>query len=131
MLKQISYRVMKMAEFDGKNPSVYYKVDCSCGDSRDILTFEIELDSEFNGMTLTTYCNTMWSSYWGLPNIFQRIWYRISGAFKILLFGELKFEHSIILQGEEHIQSFIDALEEGKCYIKKEKEKEKESTIKI
>jgi len=116
--KKISYRVMKMNEFEiGSDRSVFYKVDCACGDDEDILTFELEVDEEY--LTLTTYQKLMWSSYWGFPNWFIRVWSRIKKAFVVLFTGEINVEGSIILSGEEHIQSFIDALEEGKQYVKK------------
>jgi hypothetical protein len=114
---KITYRVMKMQEFAGNNPIVFYKLDCSCGDDSHILTFT--LDYEMNYISLTMYQNIVWSSYYGSHSIFYRIKERIVNAFKVLFFGYLEGQATLSLNGEEHIQSFINALEEGKGYVKK------------
>ena len=125
-MEKISYRVLKQGEFDGENPSIFYQVSCSCSDDRDIITLELEYD-DWDDISLSIYQQLMWSSYWGFKNWFQRVWYRISGALTILFTGEIKVEGSITLQGEKHIQSLIDALEEGKLYVKQFQDKEKKN----
>jgi len=120
MENKITYRVMKMQEFGGNNPTVFYKLDCDCGDNDHIITLELEyIMSDVN---LTMYQNIGWSSYYGGNNLFYRIKERIINSFKVLFFGHLEGEATLILNGEEHIQSFINALEEGKSHVKKYKE---------
>ena len=115
-MNKISYRVMKMQEFGGDQPCVYYKLDCSCGDDSHIITFS--LDRDMNDISLTMNQNIAWSSYYGRDNWFGRIWQRIVNAFKVLFFGYLEGEATLSLNGEEHVQAFINALEEGKSYVK-------------
>ena len=115
---KISYRVMKIGEFtgNGDEPCVYYKVACSCGCSEHDITLEIEHDWDM--LSISMEQEMSWSSYWGLKNIFQRIWFRLIGALKMLFTGHIDVTSSIILQGEEHIQSFLNAVEEGKYFVK-------------
>lgn len=106
-----------MQEFGGDNPTVFYKLDCSCGDDSHILTFT--LDYDMNDISLTMYQNIAWSSYYGSDNVFYRIKERIVNAFKVLFFGYLEGQATLSLNGEEHVQAFINALKEGKSYVKK------------
>lgn len=133
---EISYRVMKTNEFVFGEPCVYYKVACSCGCGEHDMTLEIEHDWDM--VTISLDQEMSWSSYWGVNNIFQRIWYRITGAWKMLFTGHIDVTGSVIFQGEEHIQGFLDAVEEGKDFViqhvkdhEKEKEKEKKLNEKV
>jgi len=116
-LKEISYRVLKVGEFNGDNPTVYYKVLCSCSEDRHTLTLELEHDCD--SVNLSIEQELTWSSVWGDYSWYQRIWNRITGAIKLLFVGYIDVQGDCIIQGEEHIQSFIDALEEGKGFIKR------------
>lgn len=116
-MKKINYKVMKAGEFLGKEPVVYYKVDCDCGSDDHILSFEIEHDESM--LSLITYQKLSWSSYYSYNNIFGRLWRKIKAIFKLIFLDYIDIEGSIILQGEEHIQNFIDALEEGREQVKK------------
>ena len=82
MTDKISYRVMKVAEFGGKNPSTFYKLECACTDNDHIITFEMEHDH--NSVTLSMQQNIAWSSYYGNDNVFRRIKDRIVNSFKVL-----------------------------------------------
>jgi len=126
---KISYRVLRVGEFGDKDPSIYYKLICSCTDNRD--TLDISLDHDWDCITLNLSQKLVWSSYWGTYPWYERLWYRITGSIKMLFMGYTNVEGSVMLQGEEHIQSFIDALEEGKIFIKKHYEKEKKINEKI
>ncbi len=126
---EISYRVLKVGEFEGKDPSIYYKVICSCTDNRD--TLDIALDHDWDCVTLTLSQKLVWSSYWGMYPWYERFWYRITSCFKMLFMGYTNVEGSVMLQGEKHVQGFIDALEEGKVFIRKHNEKEKKLNEKI
>jgi len=46
----------------------------------------------------------------------------------MLFKGYVEIEESFLLRGEEHIDSFIEALKEGKEYVKKGKEKNEDNT---
>lgn len=117
MKSKITYRVMKMKEFEGNNPTVYYKLDCDCGDEAHVIMFELEHDGQ--DINLNLYQNIAWSAYYGSNSFFTRLKERIINSFKVLIFGHLEGQATLILSGEEHIQNFINALEEGKEYVKK------------
>ena len=112
----ISNKVMKTAEYDD---SVYYRLPCSCGSDDHDITLEFEHDKKFPGMLfLNMYKDLAWSSYWGDRNIFERIWKKLKVAFRILFVGYIEVEESFIFQGEDQIDSFIEALTEGKESMK-------------
>jgi hypothetical protein len=112
-----NFRVMKTNEFED---AVYYRVACSCGSDDHDLTIEFERDPELPDMLfLNFYKDLAWSSYWGDSNFFNRIWKRFKASLRIFFVGYIEVEESFIIQGEEHIDSFIKALEEGKQFIKK------------
>ena len=52
-------------------------------------------------------------------NWFKRIWKRIKCSIKVLFTGYVELEESFIIQGEEQINDFIKALEEGRAHIMK------------
>ena len=114
----ISNKVMKTGEFDD---AIYYRLPCSSGSKNHDVTLEFEYDKDISEMIfLNMYANLEWSSYWGDTNFFQRIWRRIKTAVKILFTGYIQFEESFIIRGEDHIDAFIEALNEGK-YLMKQK----------
>ena len=107
---------MKTEKFDN---SIFYRIACSCGTDGHDLTLEFEHDKRFPHMLfLNMYKKLAWSSYWGMNNTwYKNIWKRITGAAKMLFKGYIEVEESFILKGEDHIDSFIEALEEGKGYM--------------
>lgn len=111
------FRVMKTNEFED---SVYYRATCSCGSDEHDITIEFEIDKDIDHMIfLNFYKKVYWSANWkSNDNWFKNILFRIKGAFKILFFGYLELQEDFILEGEEHIDSFINALKEGKEYLK-------------
>ena len=113
----ISNKVMKTEEFED---SIYYRIACSCGSDDHDMTIEFEHDKKFPSMLFVNmYKKLAWSSYWGMDNTwYKNIWKRITGAAKMLFKGYIEVEESFILKGEDHVDSFIKALEEGKVYIK-------------
>lgn len=114
----ISDKVMKIDEF---KDSVFYKVACDCGEDEHTLAIEFEYDKEIPEMIfLNFYKKIAWSSYWGDSNIFKKGWNRIKAATRILFTGYIDLEESFIIRGEKHVDSFIEALEEGKKYMKGE-----------
>lgn len=112
-----SYRTMKTNEF---KDAIFYRVACDCGSDEHDLHFEFEKDSEIPEMIfLNFYKKLVWSSYWGdNDKWYKNFWLRIKGATKMIFKGYVEVEESFILRGEDHIDSFIEALEEGKQYMK-------------
>ena len=115
----ISSKVMKTNEFDD---AVYYRVACECGSDEHDVTIEFEKLPDIDDMIfLNFYKKIYWSSNWkSNDNWLRNIWFRIKGSLKILFLGYLELEGDFIIKGEEHIDSFTEALKEGKSYIKGE-----------
>ncbi len=112
----ISKNVMRTHEF---KDSIYYKAECACGSSEDVVTIEFEKDISLSNMIiLNFYKHIAWCSYWGSTNIFYNFWKRIKCATKVLFTGYVDLEESFLIQGEESINDLIKALEEGKDYMK-------------
>lgn len=112
----ISKNVMKTHEF---KDSVFYRASCDCGSNEHDVSIEFEHDKEIPGMIFLNFYKTIaWASHWGNLNWFQRIWKRIKCSFTILFTGYIELEESFILQEESNIDGFIEALNEGKEYIK-------------
>lgn len=98
---------------------VHYKLNCNCGSDDHISTIEIEVDKEFHDMNLNFYKKMVWTSHWGDIPWYQRIWKRLTCSIKVLFTGWVELEESVLIYGEDNINSFIEALEEGKQIIKK------------
>jgi hypothetical protein len=118
----ISKCVMKTHEFDD---SIIYKVECSCGSDEHNVTIEFELQSEIPGMIfLNFYKKIAWCCHWGKTTWCEKLWKRISCSVKMLFTGYVELTESFILEDESNIDGFIEALQEGKNYIKKKKEEQ-------
>lgn len=107
--KNISAGVMKTHQFDDL---ILYQVGCSCGDKNCNMVLELEVDH--GTMFLNLYKNLSISVYWDDKNFFQRFWRRIKYAAMIFFTGYIKLEESHVFQGEDQINNFIAALQEGK-----------------
>lgn len=111
----IAKKVMKLDEF---KDAVFYRVACDCTSSDCDLTFEMEWDEEFDMITLGMYEDLRWSSHWVDYDKFgwwwRDKWLRLKVALRVLFTGYIKVEGWLILQGEEHVGTFIEALQEGK-----------------
>lgn len=107
----ISHKVMKMDEF---NEAVFYKADCSCGMDDHIATIEMEYDHRINDISINFYKKIAWCSHWGNYNWFERKWKQLQASIKLLFTGYIELEETFTLEGGEHLDSFIDALNEGK-----------------
>lgn len=113
-----SYRVMKTDEF---KDAIFYRISCAHSSAEHDLDIEFERDVDFkDDIFLNLYSKLAWSSYWKDDDKwYKNLWWRIKGAFKIIFKGYVEVHESFILEGEEHIDSFINALEEGKKYVKR------------
>jgi len=116
--EKISYKVSKDAEF---KDSVYYSVQSWCGHPDE--TIEIQLvkecyrDNAYH-ITLNFLGNARYYACYECDNWFRDKWYRIKGAFKLLFTGKLRLNHGVCIDNTEHIQSFINALQEGMEILK-------------
>jgi len=112
----ISKNVMKTHEFED---SIYYRAACSCGSDEHDVTIEFERDEDIPSMIfLNFYKKIGWCSHWGDLNWFERVWKRIKCSVIMLFTGYVELEESFILD-KDNIDSFIEALKEGKEYMKK------------
>jgi hypothetical protein len=69
------------------------------------------------------YKKLRWASYfYDGDKWYKNLWHRVKMATKCLLFGYIDVEESMIIRGTDHINSFIEALEEGKEKIKRKSE---------
>ena len=53
---------------------------------------------------------------------FKNLWYRLKKATRLVFTGYLKMNEDFILQGEDHVNNFIEILEEGKKFIKESRD---------
>lgn|GEM_PF-5165211 len=103
----ISYRVMRIQEFSN---SIIYKIDCACGYDDHSIKMEIEHDSEFADCIYLKFIkNVEWcdkSDKW-----YNKILDRLKCALTVLLTGYIQTEEVFILQGNDHIDAFIEAIQ--------------------
>lgn len=115
----ISKSTMKLAEW---NNAIMYRVACDCTDQDHDITLDLEFDPEVKMIFLNMYKKLQWSSVQGWNgNFFKEIYCRIKTAIKMLFTGYIEVESDFILR-EEQIDSFIEALEEGKRKLERVKE---------
>ena len=105
----ISYRAMKVVDVKG---SVFYTIVCDCLSPE----HNMEIEFEFNDgiIELFLYKTLYWKDYYRNFSWYCKYWKRISAAFRLLFGGYVEMQGDFLLQKEEHIDSFIDALKEGK-----------------
>lgn len=108
---------------DGK--SIWYKIDCDCGSDEHATTIEMEYDKSMNILSIHFYKEVSYSawSFWKDDDFFGKvkdayriIIRRIKGSIKVLFTGHLPMSDEFILINEQHINDFIEALQEAKQY---------------
>lgn len=109
--------------------SLYYSVTCDCGTPDCGAIIEIEVDEEFGLIEIYFHKNIKYD-YWtysdpGFLNFIKRHLHRWKGAIKLIFTGEITLQDSFVLIDIEHINNFIEALQEGRDYCLKVKEKDK------
>lgn len=112
----ISYRVMKTHEFED---SVFYRVACDCCDEEHDLTLMMEMDKD-NILTLSVFGNLECSVWYGNKNWFVRFWGKIKKTIEIWYRGYFSANYEMMIFDEEHLDSFISALQEAKEKFGKE-----------
>lgn len=114
-----SKKVMEITRF---SKSIFYRVACDCMSNKCDLTVELEKDDQT--IWLNMYKHFSPSAYYGRDwdhfDFIRVFWNKIKMCFKILFLGYIEIEETTVFQDEEHIQAFIQALEEGREYLKKE-----------
>lgn len=108
---------------------VVYKLNCNCDSNDHLTSIEIERDDDLHDLTIHFYKKMIWTSQWGEIAWYQRIWKRLICSIKMLFTGWIEVEEYVIIYGEDHINSLIEALEEGKQQIKKSLENENTTKI--
>lgn len=115
--KMISKNIMKLSEWKGT--SVWYRASCSCGGGEDCdCDIEFEIDKDFGFISLNFNKKIAYSSYYNNDFWFQRLWSNIKAAFKIMFTGYINMEASFMIQGDDQLDAFLEALTEGKDKVK-------------
>lgn len=115
-----TYRVMKTGEWGGTTPMIAYRVACDCHGRDCDLMMDYEIDHDYH--ILNFYKKLEFSAHdWGKFSIIKTLWNKLKAIKKILFNGYIEVESNLIIRGEEHIQNFINALEEGKRFIDENK----------
>ncbi|MFZ4438850.1 MAG: hypothetical protein ACOYOS_10515 [Syntrophales bacterium] len=107
--------------------SLYYSVQCDCGDGECGSIVEIEVDEEFRLIQLHFY-KDVYFDHWRYPDrtFLDRIkgyLYRWKKAIILAFTGEIKLHGDFVLVDIDHINDFIEALTEGRDYCVDVKEK--------
>ena len=130
--EKTSVGVSKIKEWKGS--SVWYKVNCACGDCDSMI--DLSFDKDFGHIDVEFYKTIMWGDYYQKERFWQRWWLRIKMATQIIFKGYTELEGSFMIEEIQHLDSFITALEEGREKVKQfkldfEKENENEITNRI
>jgi len=116
----ISSMVMKTSEGPGY---VFYRVACDCTDPDHDIILELEVDPKgYPIYSLNIYSNLDINANWQDNNFFSKAWRRIKIAIKVLCTGYVEIGSNFLLMTGDHIDSFINALQEGKEKLAKYRE---------
>jgi hypothetical protein len=125
-----SNRISKISEGD---KHIFYKAECACSLPNHSHIIEIsDSMSDLGILEMTFYSTQVDKDWWKIPDkdhphALKNMWWafkrRIVCAFNILFKGYYETEVDFMLQGEEQIRDYINALEEGLAKIKNEKQK--------
>jgi len=118
-MDKLSYRVMRTNEFPDQQ-SVFYRISCDCDDAEHDMMIEFEFDRGI--MEIFLYKTFYWKHYYAWCHWYEKIWKRISASARILFGGYIEMQGDLLIVEEEHIDAFIEALQEGKGKLKKWKE---------
>lgn len=109
---KISTGVSKIKEWKGS--SVWYKVNCACGSGECDSIIDLSFDKDFGGISVEFYKTIMWCDYYQKDHWWDRLWLRVKMSMQILFKGYTEHDGSFMIEGIDHLNSFIVALEEGK-----------------
>ncbi len=106
--------IMKVSETD---ISVTYRVMCDSETKKHDTTIDFEYDKELNMIYINFYKDLMWSSHMGDGNFFTRGYRRIKCSLRVLFKGYIEVQESFIIRDIDHINNFIELLQEGRNKI--------------
>lgn len=125
---KFSKGVMFLDKFEDR--SIWYRIACDCGSKECDTYMEFEFDKKVNMLFLNFHKDVIvCEPYDDKENIIdklERYWIRFCKSMKLLFTGYLKMEESFILQNKDHINNFIDALQEGRDYVLDENRKQED-----
>jgi len=129
----VKYNVYRSSPDSDKYATFIFK--CECGSNDHDLYIEVEPENKgktFDCYPPYTYLSFektfMWCDYFGVfdygwKGFFKRMKRRIGVFCKLLFKGKFEIHEEMIIGGSEHIQSFIDVLEECKERVIKGEQK--------
>lgn len=106
----ISYRVMKIAEF---NDSAFYRIACACGNKDHEFELWLEYDKDINNITLMIGKTLYWKYYYEFSPWYEKIYRRLFAGLKLIFGGYLEMQADVLFMDKKHIEGFIEALQEG------------------
>ena len=118
-MDKLSYKVMRTHEFPDQQ-SVYYRISCDCDDIEHDMEIEFEWDRGVMEMFL--YKTFYWKHFYSAYPWYNRLMKRIFASIKLLFGGYIEMQGDLLIMEEEHVDSYIDALKEGKGQIIKWRE---------
>lgn len=113
-----TFRVMKLHEFDD---SIYYRIACQCGEQNCDLQLELEYDKDIGSINLHMHKNLRasahWGGYWKYCDFIRVWWKKLGMIWTLATKGYIEISEETMIHGEEHINNFIEALQQGKKFI--------------
>lgn len=107
----ISDKVMKLNKYDG---TVIYKIACGSLESEDDAVIEFKYNRK-HGRVDVNFCKEVkWYDYWEALSTFDCWKKRIKYACKLLFTGSIKLESNFTINQLEHLDSVVEALQEGR-----------------
>lgn len=104
--------------FNDSDSAVYYTLLCDCGSTECDTCLELLYDYDFGEIELRINANRF-LSHPSPMGFFERQIKKIRAAFKILFFGRLKAPCEVLIKGDQHLDDFIQALQEGREKLNK------------
>jgi hypothetical protein len=101
---------MKVHEF---SDAILYRLSCEDGEPDHDMSFEIEWDEEWQRVIFNFHKKLYWSAYWNTTTWYQNLWKKLKAIYRIVFYGYIKVEESLLIDKPEHIETFYDALKEG------------------
>jgi hypothetical protein len=115
------YKIMESANY---YDSKWYTAECQCGSDECNLHLNLDVDKQFEDISLCMYQNLYYRSYWGETNWFTEKWHRITGALRLLFTGYIKIQSEFRFNGEKQINDFTSSLQKGMQELREQCDKE-------
>jgi hypothetical protein len=93
--------------------SAIYKTSCHCNDSEHDLTIWIDKPDDIFETTIFFNVCGPYPYTWKGETWLKRLWKRIYWSLRILFTGHAVFQEAFIFRDKNHVQDFIDALQEA------------------